>query len=689
MEMHLENVSFSSFSVGAAGAQIVGRRERQEDSFRLFPADASGMCGKFLAVLSDGMGGMGDGDLAGRNVVDAFVAAYAGAAGQDLLAATRHANSRLASMKKRGVLQESAGGTLLAVEISDKGHRFLSIGDSLLFLQHGSEIRRINESHTWQWELDRRVQAGQMTPEQAAADQGQRSALYAAVCGDSIPAVQITAYDVSCLPGDRLIMASDGILPLVKSGWEQLLNEPQVRYAPAGRVCEMLLGRLEKLGAPRQDNATLVVLDIREPEQEPVATGPKWMASSISLLGDRPNQQDAEKAWVSSRAALAVLADGAGGHVGGAQAAALAVEHVERAWNARMRRGVSPEMAAGLLLEAVHGAHHAIIAAGGGVPERSGKCAFVAVYVCNGRYTVVNAGDCRAYISGEHGWSQITRDDSIFQLLLEQGRVKEQDSANHPDRSMLTQALGASAEPVPHVAHGPCRPGESFLLCCDGMWSQLPAGRLRRWPDRADREKNRLYLKKMAMLAVEAKKGASDNVSAIWLYSDVRPLFPWRLLQNGLFAVSGMAILLACACALWQIPGEPAPELVQQRPTAPEPEQQSSDATEGNDSEPSGNSGGEVPSSPDKQDGTEQPAQGEEAGGTAGGVGSAGSEDAEQGQTGIPDGREEDTLHDGPQGNGLGDRPGGQLAPGENRRRRHSGRHQGPQPGRGRMSPNN
>lgn len=585
--MKLATIPFPpGFAVSAAGRQTIGRREEQEDSFKLYPSDTNARPGTFLAVLSDGMGGMGDGAKASRNIVAQYVAAYPSYPPGELVQPVKQANRLLKDLKETKNLLPGAGGTLVGLEISKEGYRFISIGDSLLYLQRDQKVKRLNKSHNWEWEFARRVREGEMTQEEADADTTPRSALFAAVCGDVIPAADVSPV-CACKPGDRFIVASDGILPLQQMEWEDLLNSEEFRGVPAEQACDALLDRLEALNMPKQDNATIVVVDILPLQTALPDNAAKWMWSSVSLQGDRLDQQDSEGAWVSPYASLAVVADGVGGHIGGAQASAKAVEMVESVWNEKMSRGVPPDMAAKLLQTAMQDAHDAVLEMGGGDPERSGKCAFVAAYLCDGEYTVVNAGDCRAYISSRGGWDLLSHDDSLLQALLDGGQVKPEDAANHPDQGILTQAIGGSKSPKAHVFHGSFEEYQSFLLCCDGLWNQLPDAEMRLWKCNPTKEAHDSTLADKAASAVKAKNGKSDNVSAVWLFSDKKPpLFKLRF-EHLLISMAALCIALGAGFALVGAPfqdegaGKQTPE--QQTPEQPAPEQPATSEGSGQD----------------------------------------------------------------------------------------------------------
>lgn len=253
-----------------------------------------------------------------------------------------------------------------------------------------------------------------------------------------------------------------------------------------------------------------------------VSTVSKGQVLFLSCLGDRDEQQDSCLLRSSVSATLAVVADGAGGHRGGAAASAKVVEVLEAAWINRLAKGVSKEDAADVLESAIIEAHHAVIENGGDAVH-SGKSTVVLLYIAQGYYTVMHVGDSRLYARRTGEWECRTDDDSLLHLLLLAGRVSPEEAKNHPDQSRLTQAVGGREVPEVHAEQGEYEPETEYLLCCDGFWNQLPDEEWlpENWPtgvgDAADVLENKV---KAAYIGGQEK---SDNVTAVWLCPGAAP----------------------------------------------------------------------------------------------------------------------------------------------------------------------
>lgn len=91
-----------------------------------------------------------------------------------------------------------------------------------------------------------------------------------------------------------------------------------------------------------------------------------------------------------------------------------------------------------------------------------------------GRIGLVHIGDSRAYLLRGEEFSQITRDDTYVQLLVDEGQITLDEAAMHPQRSLVSRVLqGLPTDPVYSVT--PARAGDRYLLCSDGLSSVLRA----------------------------------------------------------------------------------------------------------------------------------------------------------------------------------------------------------------------
>ena len=166
---------------------------------------------------------------------------------------------------------------------------------------------------------------------------------------------------------------------------------------------------------------------------------------------------------------LFVVADGMGGHQGGEVASALAIDSVAG-------QALGPSITD--LITAVQDANETVYARGTQDPSLSGMgTTFVALAVVEDDgeplVAIVNVGDSRAYRLSDGVLEQITDDHSLVAELVREGRISEQEAAVHPQRNIVTRALGIDPTiPVDDFEILPHR-GDRYLLCSDGLTNEV------------------------------------------------------------------------------------------------------------------------------------------------------------------------------------------------------------------------
>ena len=146
------------------------------------------------------------------------------------------------------------GTTLTAALIEDGGVRWISVGDSPMWLVRGATLRRLNEDHSMTPLIDAQVRRGEIT---ALRSTFGRNMLRSAVTGGAIDLVDEALAAVPFEPADRLVMASDGILTLDEARFTDIASAPG---GDAEAIAEQLLGAVTAIDHPRQDNTTVIVV---------------------------------------------------------------------------------------------------------------------------------------------------------------------------------------------------------------------------------------------------------------------------------------------------------------------------------------------------------------------------------------------------------------------------------------------
>lgn len=251
-----------------ASAQDIGTRSRQEDAV---VAHASHGADPLLAVLSDGMGGHDDGDLASRIIAsemfgELFIAAARKSAMQRqstnvFRAALNCANLRLKQHIDAGRLGQNTGGTLICVTIHDNQLRWISVGDSSLYLLRDNTLRRLNVLHSMAAQLDLMVANDQIDAETAKAHPD-RHCLTSAVTGREIVSIDCPDGAQNLLPGDVVVLASDGIDVLTENDIARIVKDNKEDDCAA--IARALLNAVKKADVPDQDNTSIIVIKSKE-----------------------------------------------------------------------------------------------------------------------------------------------------------------------------------------------------------------------------------------------------------------------------------------------------------------------------------------------------------------------------------------------------------------------------------------
>ena len=245
----------SDVSYDIAWDQIQGRRKAQQDCAVCIPMDVS----QHLLVLADGMGGHTAGDVASSVAVTGFCGAFEAPGmpkepNERLKAALEAANYALYDQIAAAPELTGMGTTLVAAVVEGRQLRWVSVGDSPLWLIRDGAIRRLNADHSVAGDLAERVATGEMTIEEAAMAPG-GSLLLSALQGGDVDLVDIPEAPARLKPGDVVIVASDGVETCSLDELIALVGAEDSAEDMVSRI----LAEIEENQRVYQDNATLIV----------------------------------------------------------------------------------------------------------------------------------------------------------------------------------------------------------------------------------------------------------------------------------------------------------------------------------------------------------------------------------------------------------------------------------------------
>lgn len=194
-----------------------------------------------------------------------------------------------------------------------------------------------------------------------------------------------------------------------------------------------------------------------------------WTITDVGAV--RQQNQDFCRAEVlSDDRMLLVVCDGMGGARAGNVASELAAQTFV---DAALERLSDPERAGDikrLLEESVEIANHAVWHRSGTDPDCLGMgTTLVAALISEGICHVVNVGDSRAYAVTADGIRRVTRDHSLVEDLVQRGEITPDQARVHPQKNLITRALGAAQETKADLFEEPGVEGGYLLLCTDGL----------------------------------------------------------------------------------------------------------------------------------------------------------------------------------------------------------------------------
>jgi formylglycine-generating enzyme required for sulfatase activity/serine/threonine protein phosphatase PrpC len=248
-----------------ASDQIDGARDYQEDAYmvnQLGESDKGDVCS--LIIMADGMGGHAAGNVASNMVVATFNKSFQGSFPTDnvseaLTEALNRSNDQIRQSVKETPALRGMGCTMVSAYLEDDKLYWVSVGDSHLYLVRDRELIKQNADHSYGAYLDMMKEQGMEIEEQAGMS---RNMLMSAMTGEEISSIDVSETPIKVRPGDRIIVASDGLDTLGAGAIIQYSS-----WSATAKECVYaLLKAVEDANKINQDNTTLIVVDIKERE---------------------------------------------------------------------------------------------------------------------------------------------------------------------------------------------------------------------------------------------------------------------------------------------------------------------------------------------------------------------------------------------------------------------------------------
>lgn len=240
----------------------------------------------------------------------------------------------------------------------------------------------------------------------------------------------------------------------------------------------------------------------------------KYQLASYSIAGGRATNQDRIVCAERDNAVLLVLADGLGGHAGGAIAAEILTQTAQYAFEA-VRQPLITKPSAFLALTIMQ-AHKAIYARGQAhSPPISPRTTCVLCLVQNGYAYWAHVGDSRLYHFRNGQVLSRTLDHTVTEQLHLGGLLTEEEMKRHPEKARLLKAVGGPHTPdVSLGAETALQRDDVLLLCTDGLWEAMEASALYSFLTAPSLDEG---VEEMLISAEKRMQERADNLSAICL----------------------------------------------------------------------------------------------------------------------------------------------------------------------------
>lgn len=237
-----------------------------------------------------------------------------------------------------------------------------------------------------------------------------------------------------------------------------------------------------------------------------------WSMTDVGLV--RKENQDAFAVCQHEESGhtLCVVCDGMGGAAGGRLASRIAVDTFMLEMQKVLRQDMTPEQLREASSYAVTLANRAIRdAADASVDCRGMGTTLVSAVSYDGGAVISNVGDSRAYRITADGIARITKDHSLVERMVDRGDITAEEARHHPNRNLITRALGPDMSALSDEYICPLGPGEFLLLCSDGLVDTVTDQEMLFEVIHGDDLNTCLD----RLLTISKSHGASDNVTAV------------------------------------------------------------------------------------------------------------------------------------------------------------------------------
>ncbi|WP_316636932.1 Stp1/IreP family PP2C-type Ser/Thr phosphatase [uncultured Ruminococcus sp.] len=226
------------------------------------------------------------------------------------------------------------------------------------------------------------------------------------------------------------------------------------------------------------------------------------------------NQDSSAYSVISSDCAWAVVCDGMGGANGGKTASSAAVNYISEFINREFKEDMDDESLSEMLISAVDGANLCVYKMSMENYELAGMGTTCDLVFVRGEVAhVVHVGDSRTYSIRDGKILQITEDHSLVQEMVRRGELTPDQAMNHPNKNLITRALGISHEVHIDYIEAEFSEGDVLLICSDGLSNYVSKADMVRT---VKEHKGELLIDTLVEIA--KRHGGHDNITVTVVY---------------------------------------------------------------------------------------------------------------------------------------------------------------------------
>lgn len=237
--------------------------------------------------------------------------------------------------------------------------------------------------------------------------------------------------------------------------------------------------------------------------------------SDIGLV--REYNEDAMFASLDPNLPLYIVADGMGGHKAGDIASSMAVEIIEEDFKGNSEGIKNPNGIKKSIKNAIERANAIVYKRSVVESNCDGMgTTVVLAYYLDSKFYLGHVGDSRAYIISNNNIRQITEDHTLVNELLKKGNITESEAENHPQRNIITQALGSSIGIKIDILEVDFQNDDILLLCSDGLYNMINDAKILE----ILKESGSLEKGVRSLVDLANENGGKDNITVIAIKLD-------------------------------------------------------------------------------------------------------------------------------------------------------------------------